>query len=60
MSMSILSKRCFQLPALVDDVHAAMAEWGENYRISTWHGMDVIDAATDLARTALYEERAHC
>jgi len=40
--MSILFKRHFQIAYLVDDVHAAMAEFGEKYGIAKWHVMDML------------------
>ena len=40
--MSILFKRHFQLAYLVDDVHAAVADWGEKYGIKSWHIMDMV------------------
>ncbi|MCK9542846.1 MAG: VOC family protein [Novosphingobium sp.] len=39
--MTVLFKRHFQVAYLVDDVHAAMAEFGEKYAIKKWHVMDM-------------------
>lgn len=60
--MSILFKRHFQVAYLVDDVHAAMAEWREKYGLSNWHVMDMVamlgeDATSRYIALAWTDER---
>ncbi|WP_397589376.1 VOC family protein [Sphingorhabdus sp.] len=41
--MTVLFQRHFQTCYLVDDVKQAMARFGENYGITKWHVMDMLE-----------------